>query len=747
MLRKFIVGLALAGGLAIGAFGTIGSADAQDGGFCSKFDSGSDGFGPCTDAPNVAVSTVTDSGGITPTDPYLKVTDLSGTSRVCSSDPKYVGNWLEKMNGCGQFCFDFKVFNSGYPPSAITPSFTIRAGAGWATFVANFSVAIGDLSWHHICAPIADGATPPTSSDGHWVLGGGATWNQVITGVTMVQLPIDFTSQPSEVVGYDNICMTPGGCGVPQTEGCLKDSKVTVKCNGDGTYTLTLSGGSFTGTTITMTSQTAGVTVTPPQQPWAATTTWTITGATPGQTVILNANATQVGGGSEPGTDQCCSGKITIVVPDCPKGEVVVEKKVKNDTHASNAVINSLVFPIGLSCTAPSNLNVSFGLSNNGPSHTENNVPYTSVCTVTESTTTLPPVPPRACEKGFTAVWLTPVITPASATINAPVTAFTVVNELKCEPIEKTGVLLVEKKVQNKTEGNVTGWTYPITSTCGTPSTFSLPDGGTQTLNNIPIGTSCSISENTGSFPVPINACRDKRMHPVWSTTYVPASVIIGSSPVTLTAVNTLTCEPLKPACAPPMVLNAAGVCACPPGMHPTLDGKSCEGPHPPACLPPMVPGPVLGQCICPRGTVQHGRECVRPIVCRPPMVANSAGTACTCPTGTIQRGRRCVRPIECRAPLIPNAAGTACTCPSGTVRRGRECVRPTVCIPPAKLNRRGGCDCPRGMVLRGRTCVEQERRRPGITPGDIIRIPGGGRDNNGGPRGGGQGGGAVGKP
>lgn len=511
----------------------------------------------------------------------------------------------------------------------------------------------------------------------------------------------------------------------PPPKGCLKDIKYSVKCNGDGTFTVTLGNIGNPGDVITLGSATPGMTVSPPTQNWAPTTTWTITGATSGQTVTLSANDTKVGGGEKPGTDQCCSGEIKIVMPDCPKkpnGEVVVEKKVQNHTRASAAVINSLVFPIGLSCTAPSNLSVSFGLSNGG-SHTENNVPYTSVCTVTEATSTLPPPPLDVCGQGSVAVWGLPVITPASATINAPVTAFTVVNELHCEHVDvKTGVLLVEKKVQNKTEGNLTGWTYPITSTCGTPSSFNLPDGGVQTLNNIPIGTSCSISENTSSLPVPARACPGGRSHPVWSTTYVPATATIGSSPVTLTAVNTLTCEPDKPLCTPPMVPNVDGICACPP---------------------PMVPGAILGQCICPPGTMLEGKECVR--IPPPPPV---------CPPGMVLRGKECVKiapPLACKSPLVPNAARTSCVCSNGRVMRHGKCVQPVVCHSPAKLNRRGtGCDCPRDMEKKGNTCVE--RRRPRVTPNDVIRvIPGfiGPRGHNG--DGGGpspRGGGAVpGKP
>ena len=48
MLRKFIYGLALAGGLALGAFGSIGVAAAQSAPICDRFDGGAlDGWGPC----------------------------------------------------------------------------------------------------------------------------------------------------------------------------------------------------------------------------------------------------------------------------------------------------------------------------------------------------------------------------------------------------------------------------------------------------------------------------------------------------------------------------------------------------------------------------------------------------------------------------------------------------------------------------------------------------------------------------
>jgi uncharacterized repeat protein (TIGR01451 family) len=130
-------------------------------------------------------------------------------------------------------------------------------------------------------------------------------------------------------------------------------------------------------------------------------------------------------------------------------------------------------------------------------------------------------------------------------------------------------------------------------------------------------------------------------------------------------------------------------------------DNTSCVTVTKPVdCAPPLLPGAVAGQCICPQGMVLRGKECIKQAACQPPMV--------------------------------PGPVAGQCICPQGSVQRGKSCVQPIVCNPPAKLNRRGACECPTDMVARGNSCVERERRQPQITPGDIIRtIPGGGRDDS----------------
>lgn len=620
MLRRFFVSVTLLLGL------SLGSAAAQTGGFCSKFNSGIDGWGPCASGPNITVTTPTDSGGITPTDTYLKLTDLSGASSACTTDAKYVGDWNAKMGGCGQFCFDFKVFSSGSPPTAITPSFTIYGpGVSRATFVANLLVPIGDTTWHqNICAPIALGAVPPPSPNGHWAVTGGS-WNSIITGVTRVSLPVDFSSSPSEVVGYDNLCMTSGGCGEkphPEVTGCLKDMKVDVKCNADGTYTVTLNGAGFSGSDITLTSKTSGVTVAPPQQPWAATTTWTISGAMSGQTVVLTANETKVGGGSAPGIDQCCAGEIKIVMPECKK---------PNDLKIDLAVVKT-----GGTSPVPQVNGYAFHLA-----VTNVGTPFNgaNVITVTD-------------------------VVPAGMTFNSA-----------------TG----------------TNWTCAtLPAAAGSTITCTYTGAG-PTAPNQSLGTIDIVATAMGSAPFPpFTNCAMVGLKP-------------GSGLSDVNPPNDKSCVTVT---KPPRV----------------------------DCPPPMVPGAVPGQCICPQGTVLKDKECVKQEACALPMIPGPVAGVCVCPQGLVQQGKRCVPPLQCRSPLVPNAAGTVCVCKPGLVPKGRTCVEQPTCNPPAKLNRRGACECPTDMVARGNSCIERERPRPQISPGDIIRnIPGGGRDTDS-PRGGGQG-------
>ena len=637
MLRKAIAGLILLIGLALATGITVVSAEAQTGGFCSRFDGtppAMDGWGACASAPNIVVDTsnVSSIGGAT--DYYLHLRDLAGASAACSADPKYTGDWIAKMGGCGQFCFDFKVFQSGSPPGPIAPSFTIWSGSAHATFIANFTVTSTDPWRQHICAPInliQSGQNPPSNGSGAWHTTG--NWNAIITAVTTVQLPIDWTGDPSEEAGYDNLCMSPGGCGLglikvckvagpgvpvgtpfaftvgstaitvpagaapagtcvdgpslpvgtavivtetipagdavssitaaPPAQlvnvnlatgtanvtvgsgvtavtytnicanpdgcgghvvvtGCLQDMKAGVKCNPEGTYTLTLSGAGFTGRDITLTSQTAGVTVTPPQQAGAATTSWTLVGGTPGQTVTLTANATQVGGGSQPGTDSCCSGEIKITIPDCPKPQPVDVAITKTGGTSPVPQVNGYAFHLAVTNVA-------------------------------------------AAFNGTNAITVTDVVPPGMTFNTATGTNWSCATL----PVAAGGTLTC---------------TYTGTG----------PTAPSQALGTIDIGASAAGS---APFP-PFTNCATVGL--------TPASHLEDTNPANNRACVTVV-KPIN--CLPPLGAGGtAGKCVCPAGTTPV--GQVCVRPLP-ACTPPMVAGPVAGSCGCPQGTVQRGRECV----------------------------------------------------------------------------------------------------------------------------------------
>lgn len=442
-----------------------------------------------------------------------------------------------------------------------------------------------------------------------------------------------------------------GDCSPTEITGCLKDMKVAVKCNPDGTYTVTLNGPGSPGTELALTSQTPGVTVTPQKQPWAATTTWTLVGATPGQPIKLTATATQVGGGSEPGSDLCCSAEIVVTMPDCPKPVDVAIGKENTAQGGSGKWFNLWVTNVGAPITFPAG-----GLT------VTDNIPA-----------------------GMTVTHLT---------------------------------------------GTGTNWT------CGPPPPPPLAGPAALTCTYNAAGTLATNASLSGSIlvhytttgPGPFTNC---------ATIGIKPAVGVDANPANDTACVTVTTTPES--CPPPMVIGAIpGVCVCPPGTM--QQGKECVK-QPAVCPPPLVAGAIPGVCVCPPGTTQQGKECVKqPAACPPPMVQGPVPGICVCPPGTTQKGRECVRTIVCQPPLVPNKTSTACICPPGTELRGRECVRPTVCNAPAKLNRRGVCECPADMVAQGNTCVP---RKPSVTPGDVIRglpgLLGPGRGEPSGPRPGGS--------
>ncbi len=153
----------------------------------------------------------------------------------------------------------------------------------------------------------------------------------------------------------------------------------------------------------------------------------------------------------------------------------------------------------------------------------------------------------------------------------------------------------------------------------------------------------------------------------------------------------------LKPAsasgCRRPLVPSLAGSgCVCPSGT--VQRGEECLKTS--ACDPPAKLNS-RGACECPADMVARGGTCV--VWESPPRVEKERKPESRPPAAA-----------ECRAPMVASLAGSGCVCPKGTVQRGAECLAPTVCIAPARPDGRGACECPANMVAKGNTCIEWER-------------------------------------
>jgi hypothetical protein len=416
-------------------------------------------------------------------------------------------------------------------------------------------------------------------------------------------------------------------------------------------------------------------------------------------------------------------------------GELVVTKTVLNKTQGQVSTAG-LIYPFSVSCSSGGSpaMVTTFNITENS-SYTVSNIPLNSSCSITEPTM---PTPTGACATvGAVPTWQTPpTITPASPVpVNGTSVPVTVLNTLECKSDgggTGNGYVLVNKFIDNQTNDKsgpfnaaLDALVFPVTITCnGNDTALNVKRTNTEVVHAIPFGQQCNVAEGTLPPPPSSSTACGQGMAPAW-----------GAPEYTST-----------PAGLPVTVNSGAG-----PAIH-VKNPLICAQAMPAPCKPPMIPGNAPGQCVCPQGMLQTGNGCVPvvpPPACRPPMVPGAMLGQCVCPAGTVQEGSECVKRTVCKAPMVPGAAPGQCVCPGGTKQQGNRCVETVVCRSPAKLNSRGtACTCPQGMTLKGNTCVENERKRPAVTPNDVIRVvpgligPGGLGGGGGGSRGGGDKGG-----
>jgi len=220
---------------------------------CTDFDDNDfHTYDPCPWSPNVTVTIRAPGPSGNPTDFYLHVRDESGASSVCGYE--CTGDWLGALSAglpgeCATLCYDTRLFedgctsgipecdaNGGWIP--ITPAIYIYNGSLRAKFTASFTItddAGPDSGWVNICAPIHPvGAGPlPGSTDGQWQMLDGAPdsdWDVLITNVDRIVLPIDYTANPAEEQGYDNICLEEVPCSGSNTIPTLSEWGMIIFC-------------------------------------------------------------------------------------------------------------------------------------------------------------------------------------------------------------------------------------------------------------------------------------------------------------------------------------------------------------------------------------------------------------------------------------------------------------------------------------------------------------------------------------
>jgi len=573
--------------LVVGLFPLASSA--QQGGQCTRFGEGDQaGWAACPTRPQITVGVSNGSDGYAnstgdASDYFLLLKDLSGASAACNTTPAVTGNWVEKFGQCGQFCFDFKLFYAGSPPAPVPPRFSIFSGSLQANFVANFTVTPQD-DWVHVCAPIKTidpGDNLPSGSDGEWRISGSngydANWNSIITNVTKVLLPIDFTSQPSEVAGYDNFCFLADNCQQPPEppKACLQ-LEAKPSCDAQGNISVTLSGtgpSGFAADQLEVSCLTPGVTVSPstvsPVLPWQS---FALDGATPGQTVTLMTNAVSGGKGDVPGSDLCCGGTIKVDIPkdicDRPNVDIGITKRLVRKDPVGVISGYSLLYAIevtneggmipasstvGVTDSVPAGMTITGISAGSGWDCSSNTFPVTGPATVQCSYQASANIPPGATI-GTLMVAATVqgdglYLNCANADLLLPngTTDGALDNNRDCEKLViGTPGGMTELHVVKKVVGQVVAVlppdvAFPVSIDCGTAATTLVLDGGNGfagVLQNIPLGNNCTVTEQPPlNGPALPTTCH-------WQTSYDPAQTVQATfPPATVTVTNEVVCK------------------------------------------------------------------------------------------------------------------------------------------------------------------------------------------------------------
>jgi len=396
---------------------------------------------------------------------------------------------------------------------------------------------------------------------------------------TLAQGPVTNTAVYTDANGSNqasvNLGKVVGGhCGPPP---CLLDLIGTITLNPDGTGTLTISGAGppgFNPTILNVHTTTPGVGIAPPTRtvpPGPINATFTLTGITPGESIDVQIDAVEPGGGTN-GSDKCCSSTITVVVPQQRdhQTDVGIQKTGVSEgqgpangsgytytlsvtnygipINGQNIIVVTDVVPAGLSfasasgtdwtCTGP------FPIAAGG----------TLTCTYTGSAmlaTGQVLAPITVVSTNAVPGAQLPTVTNCADVAFVPgngIMDSKMSNNHSCttNSSQAAGGTLTVVKLVTPTHGHaVPAMTFLANVSCVPPSASAITatlalnqaDSFKQVVSNLPSGSVCSITEPPPALPTDLPAsCR-------WVTTYPDGQqATIASGNATLHIVNTEDC-------------------------------------------------------------------------------------------------------------------------------------------------------------------------------------------------------------
>jgi choice-of-anchor A domain-containing protein len=207
----------------------------------------------------------------------------------------------------------------------------------------------------------------------------------------------------------------------------------------------------------------------------------------------------------------------------------------KTLTDTDNIVDDSRAFTGTYTCTPTTGADITGSWSVTvGATQTISGLPAGAVCTITEDALSTGP----SADTSY--VWGTPTYSPASGTITTGGTAtITAQNSFT----RQTGSFAITKALTDPDGVVASGRLFTGTYTCDPQSgaditgSWSVEAGDTQTVTGIPVGSSCSITEDSLSTAP---SATDPSYQ--WGApTFSPSTVTTTSGTVTITATNTVT--------------------------------------------------------------------------------------------------------------------------------------------------------------------------------------------------------------